>query len=514
MKNILFLLLALTAASCAQKVNLTPSSKLNITVIHTNDIHGRAWPFLKEDGTKKGGYAAQSQLIQKLKKETEEEGGVFLLLSGGDVNTGVPESDFSEAEPDFLAMQAIGYDAMVVGNHDLDHGLSLLLKQASWVKFPLLAANLKSAKTKAGLFQGSTIIKKKDLSFGVIGITTEELKNLILPSHSKDLIVKDAINSARLEMAALKKQGAQVFIALSHMGVRESGVSLHRFTPSDDQTLAKEIPDLDLVVGGHSHTFLKNGLKEGKTLIVQAGYRGDFLGKVRLVFDKEKGEVTQAQAELVAVDPQEGEDPNITKLVQPYRDKYLDDLEKPVFRSKNLIIGQRLQGSSLEIPLGNLICDSLRHEMKTDFAFFNSGGLRASLPAGTVKKRDILEAFPFKNQVSTGVLRGSEVVSLLNDGLRNGNFAGGVLQVSGLQYFIQNSKIKQVLVNGALIQPNKDYTFATNSYVAESGDKLKTIRKARKRINHAQTVDDVIVKYGSSLKMVEAKIEERIILVE
>lgn len=514
MKNLLFLLLTLIFASCARQVSLTPSSKLNITVIHTNDIHGRAWPFLKEDGAKKGGYAAQSRLIQKLKKETEEKGGIFLLLSGGDVNTGVPESDFSEAEPDFLAMQAIGYDAMVVGNHDLDHGLTLLLKQASWVKFPFLAANLKSAKTKTGIFPGSTIIKRKDLSFGLIGITTEELKSLILPSHSKDLIVSNAIASTKQELTALKNQGAQIFIALSHMGISESGLSLHRFIPNDDQRLAKEVPELDLIVGGHSHTYLKEGLKEGKTLIAQAGYRGDFLGKVQLEFDKEQGRVTGSQAELVAVDPLEGEDPTITNIVQPYREKYLSDLEKPVFETKHLIVGQRNQGSSLEIPLGNLICDSLRHEMKTDFAFFNSGGLRASLPAGTVKKRDILEAFPFKNQVSTGALKGSEIISLLNDGLRNGNFAGGVLQVSGLQYVIQNSKIKKVLVNGSPIKLNKDYTFATNSYVAESGDKLKTIRKARRRVNHAQTVDELIIKYGSSLKSVEAKIEERVILMD
>lgn len=510
MKRFWILPFLFLAISCVQNVDRTEKSKTKIIILHTNDIHGRAWPFLKENGALEGGYAAQAFLISKIKKEAEREKAAFLLLSAGDVNTGVPESDFSEAKPDFDAMQSIGYDAMVVGNHDLDHGLDLLLKQASWVKFPVLAANLKLRANKKVIFPGSFQIAREGIQFGILGVTTDELPRLIHTEHSKNIIVEDSIRAAQIETKRLRKSGSELLIALSHLGVSEAGLSLHRFISNDDQKLAQDVPELNLIIGGHSHTFLDKGLKEGNTLIVQAGYRGNFLGRVDLLWDSERKMVVSSTAQLIKVDPKEGEDSQLKEQLEPYLTKYQEELGVVVFSTKHVIVGQRNQSGTLEIPLGNLVCDALRAETKTDLAFFNSGGLRSSLPAGDVKKRDILEAFPFRNLISTGTLKGSEVVSLLNDGLRGGNFAGGVLQVSGLSYEIKGGKIGEVLVQERPIQLDKTYSFSTNNYVFSSGDRLKTMKKARNRKNLTVTVDEALIRFGSTKKVLDNVVESRI----
>lgn len=512
MKIFVLAVLSLTIVSCVQPVQQNESHLKPIIILHSNDIHGRAWPFLREDGKLVGGYAAQSWLISQIRKEAEVKHAAFLLLSAGDVNTGVPESDFSEAEPDFESMKKIRYDAMVVGNHDFDHGVDLLLKQLTWVNFPFLAANLKLQTTKKPLFPSDMILNREGIRFGVFGVTTDELQKLILPEHGRKLLVEDSIETGKNTTKKLKTTGADVLIALSHLGISQSGLSIHRYIPNDDKKLAQAIPELQLIVGGHSHTFIENGIQEGNTFIVQAGYRGDFIGRVDMVWDTTKNQVVSTKAKLVEVAPEKGEDEEIKKLVEPFKKKYEKELDVPIFETSHPIPGQRNQTHQLEIPLGNLVCDALRKETKTDIAFFNSGGLRAGLPAGTVRRRHILEALPFKNLVSTGVLKGSDVVQLLNDGLRGGKFAGAVLQVSGITYEIDQGKVDNVKIGNKPIELKKDYSFSTNSYVSSGGDKLKTILKARNIKNGKLTVDEMFIQYVSKENGINTQIDGRIIL--
>lgn len=510
MKWFFLFVLALGLVSCTQQVEKLPPFQTPIIIVHSNDIHGRAWPFLREDGKWVGGYAAQANLISRIRKDAERRQAAFLVLSAGDVNTGVPESDFSEARPDFEAMKGIGYDAMVVGNHDFDHGVELLLRQLSWVNFPFLASNVKIRSTQKYLFPENLVIQKNGVRFGILGVTTDQLHKLIMPTHSKKLIVEDAIEASKQSVKKLVADRVDVLIALSHLGISQSGLSIHRLIPNDDRKLARNIPEIDLIIGGHSHTFITEGLYEGKTLLVQAGYRGDFIGKVDLVWDHEKKQILSKRAQLVEVNPEEGEDPEIKKLVQPYKEKYDSELGVPVFEAKNTIFGQRNRTHSLELPLGNLICDALRSETGTDIAFFNSGGIRSNLPAGIVRRRDVLEAFPFRNLVSTGVLKGRFIVSLLNDGVRAGDFSGAVLQVSGLTYEIRNGKVSEVWVGGEKIDLERDYTFSTNSYVSSGGDKLTSIRKAQSVKIGPGTIDNIFNRYVSKIKIVDAPIEGRI----
>lgn len=479
-----------------KKPLLTSSPHLKkIVIVHTNDIHGRAWPFLREDGKWMGGYAAQANIVYQLKQEAEKENAAFLLLSAGDVNTGVPESDFTEGKPDFEAMNLMGYDAMTVGNHDLDRGLSLLEKQKTWAKFPFLTANIKSKTSVKEPWEASVLIEKNGIRIGIIGVTTDQLLNLILTEHAQKLSVHNPKTSTRKEIQKLKQQGVDLILVLSHLGVAESGLGLHQYVTNDDRKLARSLPEIDLIVGGHSHTFLDSGILEGDALIVQAGYRGDFLGKAEIFWNPKEKKVVSKKASLIEVDPEKGVDKEVKETVNSYKKLYEKELSEPVFESKEIIIGQRNRIKTLELPLGSLVCDALRAEMKTDLAFFNSGGIRSNLPKGTVRRRDILEAFPFRNTVATGTLKGREVAELLNDGVNRGRFGGGVLQVSGLRYEIKDGKVSGVWIEEKPIQLDKTYSFATNSYVISAGDKLKTMKQAKRISIHSKKTDEALIAY-------------------
>lgn len=148
-----------------------------ITVLHTNDHHGHFWR--NEYG--EYGLAAQKTLVDGIRKEVAAEGGSVLLLSGGDINTGVPESDLQDAEPDFRGMNLVGYDAMAIGNHEFDNPLTVLRQQEKWAKFPLLSANIYQKSTGERLFKPWALFKRQDLKIAVIGLTTDDTAKIVDP---------------------------------------------------------------------------------------------------------------------------------------------------------------------------------------------------------------------------------------------------------------------------------------------------------------------------------------------
>jgi len=154
-----------------------------ITILHTNDHHGHFWR--SEYG--EYGLAAQKTLVDGIRKEVAAEGGSVLLLSGGDINTGVPESDLQDAEPDFRGMNLIGYDAMAVGNHEFDNPLTVLRQQEKWSKFPFLSANIYQKSTGERLFKPWALFKREDLKIAVIGLTTDDTAKIGNPEYFTDI---------------------------------------------------------------------------------------------------------------------------------------------------------------------------------------------------------------------------------------------------------------------------------------------------------------------------------------
>ncbi|EMV4138076.1 5'-nucleotidase C-terminal domain-containing protein [Escherichia coli] len=190
-----------------------------ITVLHTNDHHGHFWR--NEYG--EYGLAAQKTLVDGIRKEVAAEGGSVLLLSGGDINTGVPESDLQDAEPDFRGMNLVGYDAMAIGNHEFDNPLTVLRQQEKWAKFPLLSANIYQKSTGERLFKPWALFKRQDLKIAVIGLTTDDTAKIGNPEYFTDIEFRKPADEAKLVILAaqMDRTGAD-FAVMSGGGIRDS----------------------------------------------------------------------------------------------------------------------------------------------------------------------------------------------------------------------------------------------------------------------------------------------------
>ncbi len=251
-RNLALSLLATSVlAGCAASNNNAPAwehdKSYDITIIHTNDNHGNFW----QNGNGELGMAARATLVKQIREEVEKAGGSVLLLSGGDINTGVPESDLQDAEPDFLGMNMIGYDAMAVGNHEFDNPLDVLAKQVEWANFPFLAANIYQDGKR--MFAPYKIFEKQGVKIAVIGLTTEDTAKIGNPEFIAQVDFTDPKEEAKKVIAELKRDhNPDVIIAATHMGHYADGN--HGSNAPGDVLLARYLNegDLDMIVGGHS----------------------------------------------------------------------------------------------------------------------------------------------------------------------------------------------------------------------------------------------------------------------
>ncbi|EOD55874.1 metallophosphoesterase [Aeromonas molluscorum] len=286
-----------------------------LTVLHTNDTHGRFWH--NEDG--EYGMAAQKTLVDRLRAEAKAANSEVLVLSGGDVNTGVPESDLQNAEPDFIAMNHIGYDAMAVGNHEFDNPLDILELQRQWAKFPMVSANIYDKNTGKRYFDPYKIFKLKNgLRIAVIGLTTEDTAQLVDPNHVLNLEFRDPKVEVEQVIDGIKKaNSADVIFAITHMGHYADGV--HGSNAPGDVEMARQLPvgKLDAIIGGHSQNpvCMEPGVanqyadfkpgddcqpdQQNGTWIMQAHEWGKYVGRAQ--FDYQDGKFTLTSYELIPV---------------------------------------------------------------------------------------------------------------------------------------------------------------------------------------------------------------------
>src|SRR5574343_658701 len=239
----LSVLAAMSATSGVALAKPVKDQVYKITILHTNDHHGRFWR--TSDG--EYGMAARKNVIEQIRADVRKNGGYSLLLDGGDVNTGVPESDMQDAEPDFKGMNLLGYDAMAVGNHEFDKSPEVLAKQRQWINFPMLSANI--YKDGKRLFEPYRIFKLGDVRVAVMGLTTDDTKKLTNPENTKGIECRKPAREAAKLVPQLRKQ-ADVVIAATHKGHYENGD--HGVNAPGDVEMARAVKGLDLIVGGHS----------------------------------------------------------------------------------------------------------------------------------------------------------------------------------------------------------------------------------------------------------------------
>lgn len=493
--------LVTTLAGCATTAEHAwqEDTTYKLTVLHTNDNHGRFW----QNKYGEYGMAARKTLIDELRAEVKAEGGSVLLLSGGDINTGVPESDLQDAEPDFKGMNKIGYDAIALGNHEFDNPLDVLQKQIDWAKFPMLSANIYDKETGKRMYQAYEIFEKQGIKIAVVGFTTEDTAKIGNPEYIGGIEFRDPKTEAKKIIAELEaNEKPDLIFAVTHMGHYENGQ--RGINAPGDVALARslELGELDMIVGGHSQepvcmegpNVAKKSFKPGDecqpdqqngTWIVQAHEWGKYVGKAD--FEFRNGELEMVSYNLIPVNLKKkvkidgkkqrvfiqdeiAQDPELLAFLKPFQEKGQGQLNVKIASTNGKLEGDRNVVRFQQTNLGRLIATSHMVRAKADFAVMNSGGVRDSIEGGDVTYKDVLTVQPFGNIVTYADMTGKEVMGYLNVVATKPIDSGAYAQFAGIKMTVENGKVSNVFIGGKQLRLDNTYRFTIPSYNAAGGD--------------------------------------------
>lgn len=470
------------------------------TVLHTNDHHGRFWNNEHDEY----GLAAQKTLVDNLREEIQAHGGSVLLLSGGDINTGVPESDLQDAEPDFRGMNLIGYDAMAIGNHEFDNPLSVLRQQQKWAKFPLLSANIYQKSTGKRLFQPYALFNRKGLKIAVIGLTTDDTAKIGNPEYFTDMEFRKPATEAKEVVEELRaKEKPDVIIAATHMGHYDNGH--HGSNAPGDVEMARALPAgyLDMIVGGHSQDpvcMASENVKQANyvpgtpcapdrqngTWIVQAHEWGKYVGRADFTF--RNGTLTLDHYELIPVNlkhkvknsdgsesrvyyTQEiAKNPGMLKLLTPFQKKGEAQLGVKIGSVNDHLEGDRSKVRFVQTNLARLILTGQMDRTNADFAVMSGGGVRDSIEQGDITYKDVLKVQPFGNTLVYVDMKGSEVEKYLAVVANKQVDSGAYAQFANVSLVADGTGVSEVKIKGEPLQQDKTYRMATLSFNATGGD--------------------------------------------
>ncbi|MFC3033859.1 bifunctional UDP-sugar hydrolase/5'-nucleotidase UshA [Pseudoalteromonas fenneropenaei] len=518
------LFISLALISCSQVAPLAESNAPStttesryLTVLHTNDNHGRFWA--NEQG--EYGMAARQTLLKRLRQEASAAGHAVILLSGGDINTGIPESDLQFAEPDFKGMAKLGYDAMALGNHEFDNPTSVLAKQIAWAQFPILSANIIDNNTQKPAYQAYTVIEKQGLKIAVIGLTTTDTAKIANPDYIAGLSFQEpALVTLPLAKQIKQQYAPDITIAVTHMGHYHNAA--HGINAPGDVTLARALPKgtLDVIIGGHSQEpvcVTDNGAEDtefspGKackpdnqngTWIMQAHEWGKYVGKAEFKITNGKVELLSYALLPVNLKNKSGQyvqdhilpDPDMLAFLTPYQENGAKQLEGAVGQVSGFFDGERSTVRFQQSPLANLIISAQMAATKADFGVISGGGIRASIAAGEVSYKDILKVHPFKNRITYVDWPAQELLAYLDIVTRYPPDSGAFLQYHGIEFDISTDKISNVKIQGQPLDMTKTYRMSINSYNASGGDGYPTLNKRADYVDTSRTDAEVLKEY-------------------
>ena len=471
-----------------------------ITILHTNDHHGHFWR--SEYG--EYGLSAQKTLVDGIRREVAAEGGSVLLLSGGDINTGVPESDLQDAEPDFRGMNLIGYDAMAVGNHEFDNPLTVLRQQEKWAKFPFLSANIYQKSTGERLFKPWAIFKRQDLKIAVIGLTTDDTAKIGNPEFFTDIEFRKPAEEAKVVIQELQmNEKPDVMIATTHMGHYDNGN--HGSNAPGDVEMARSLPEgaLAMIVGGHSQDPVCMAAENKKQVdyvpgtpcapdkqngiwIVQAHEWGKYVG--RADFEFRNGEMKMVNYQLIPVNlkkkvtwedgksehvlytPEIAENAQMLSLLSPFQNKGKAQLDVKIGAVNDRLEGDRSKVRFVQTKMGHLILAAQMARTGADFGVMSGGGIRDSIDGGDITYKSVLKVQPFGNVVVYADMNGKDVTDYLTAVAQMKPDSGAYPQFARVSFVAKEGKLNDLKINGEPVDPAKTYRMATLSFNATGGD--------------------------------------------
>ncbi|APS36424.1 MULTISPECIES: bifunctional UDP-sugar hydrolase/5'-nucleotidase UshA [Serratia] len=501
---------SLKTTACALAVSLTLLSgaasawekdkTYAITILHTNDHHGHFW----QNDHGEYGLGAQKTLVDGIRQEVAAQGGSLLLLSGGDINTGVPESDLQDAEPDFRGMNLVGYDAMAIGNHEFDNPLSVLRQQEKWATFPLLSANIYQKSTGQRLFKPYALFDKQGIKIAVIGLTTDDTAKMGNPEYFTDIEFRVPAPEAKRVVEQLRKdEKPDVIIAATHMGHYDNGE--HGSNAPGDVEMARSLPAgyLDMIVGGHSQDPVCmagdnrkqvdyvpgtpcSPDRQNGTWIVQAHEWGKYVGRADFEFRngelklvhyqlipvnlKKKVEKADGTSERVYYTQQIAEDPTMMKLLTPFQEKGKEQLSVKIGSVNGKLEGDRSKVRFVQTNLARVMLAAQRERADADFAVMSGGGVRDSIESGDITYKNVLKVQPFGNTLVHVDMKGREVEQYLAVVANMKPDSGAYAQFANVSLVADGKGVSEVKINGQPLQADKTYRMATLNFNALGGD--------------------------------------------
>lgn len=524
-KSLLVMAVGAALAGCGSDSDNSPvtcetaDSCTKFTVLHTNDNHGRFWH--NSDG--EYGMAARHTLIESIRAEVEAKGGETILLSGGDINTGVPESDMQDAVPDFVGMNLLGYDAMAVGNHEFDNSLDILDMQAELADFPMLAANIYKKDTNERYFDPYKVFTINGLKIAVIGLTTQDTAKLVNPDNVSNIHFEDPQVEIKKVLKEIEEnEKVDLVFATTHMGHYQDGNNGSE-APGDVK-LARSLEEgqLDAIIGGHSQNpvCMEPGTNEYAdfkpgddcapdqqkgTWIMQAHEWGKYVG--RADFEYYDGKLHLANYALIPVnllddnDEVIGEriqqDATVKALLLPYQQQGQELLDEKISNTTGKLEGDRNVVRSQQTNLGHLLGEAYRtyKTVGADFGVMNSGGVRDSIQDGDITYRDVLTVQPFGNFVTKATMTGQEVKEYLGVVATKSAGSGAYAQLDNITLDVDcdAGSVTITDINDKGFDLDATYTFSVISFSAAGGDNYPIIDVQSTQLTDAYVLREFFV---------------------
>ncbi|MEQ8189682.1 MAG: bifunctional UDP-sugar hydrolase/5'-nucleotidase [Candidatus Eremiobacterota bacterium] len=433
------------------------NSLIDLHILHINDFHGAVQPYMEPSISADSEVGGVANLKSVIDTERERDLNGTLLLNAGDLAEGTMTSYVSKGRVVGDAFKFFKFDAITPGNHDFAWGKDGFNSIVQGLDTPVLAGNIVNTadgKVMEGI-SPYTILEKKGVKIGIIGIDTPETAVRLNPEKFKGIEFKSPAETAQKYIAELKEKGVEIIVVTSHLGLPE------------DEKLASEVEGIDVIVGGHTHNKLEEGKKVGNTVIVQAGTKGGYLGKLDLQIDSITKKIVSHTAKLIPV---------IASQVKPDKDvqaaiaPYISEAEK--FGSEVMGMAKEdihySHSSASKIP--QILADAIVKQGGTKIGLCSARAVRGNIPAGAVYKEDLFNAVPFTDENTLTVdIKGKYIKQYLEDGFKDGakgvGIPGGALKCTCDPTRPSGDRVTSLTVEGKEINPEETYTIAINDSI-------------------------------------------------
>lgn len=457
-------------------------------ILFTNDFHSQIEPLGKEEtyNAGRGGIKRIKALVDSVRAAEP----YVLLADAGDMVQGTYYFSLLNGVVEMMILDELGYDVRTIGNHEFDKKMTGLGDMLSLSNVPVVASNYDFSNTAlAERVLPSIIVDAGALKIGFVGLNIR-LLNLVDPTCYEGVVWQDAINVADAEAGKLRQKGADMVIALSHLGYQKDSDRLYY-----DRGIAMNTRNIDMIIGGHTHTFLNKpdyvkSLDGDMVPIVQTGSRGICLGYAKIKMNAQgKPSFTYR---LIPVDASMD-----TKIDKEFSDM-IDVYSASVTDKMNEVLGycpETLRKGNPESPLGNLTADGLIwiakqfFDVEADVSLYNSGGIRAEVSKGNVTLGDVYAVYPFDNVLSVVTLKGRDLKTLFDHMADE----GGMPVNKAVKLVIKGKKVKSVTIDGNPIDDDKVYKVATIDYLVNTG--RYGLDKALTRSDSGEMVRDYFGEY-------------------